>query len=173
MWWGLKGLRFSTHKYLPIIWSLVTTTSLYGRRCSSNHLGMSMSGMSTLSVLSLLDMSRVCSMPCFDTNQNLKGEVRIWICRALIIIFVLEDRLSGGGDGAESRRYDHARLEILWCSRCINWLLMGCRNRIFITCLLFTSQAWSRTSTERMGGEESKLFLAVAFASQALQIITQ
>ena len=49
---------------------------------------------------------------------------------------------------------------------------MGGRGRIFITGLLFASQACSHVSTERMGGEESKLFRAVAFASQALQIIT-
>ena len=77
MWWGLKSLRSSTHKYLPIIWSLVTITSLYGRRCSSNHVGMSMSGMLSLAVLSLLDMSRVCSVPCLDTNKTWREEVRI------------------------------------------------------------------------------------------------
>ena len=47
------------------------------------------------------------------------------------------------------------------------------RLALCITGLLFASQAFSCASTERMGGEESKLFRAVAFESQALQIITQ
>ena len=70
VWWGLKSLRSSTHKYLSIIWSLVTMTSLYGRWCSYNHVGMSILGMSELAVLSLLHMSHVCSVPCLDTNQT-------------------------------------------------------------------------------------------------------
>ena len=118
-------------------------TSFYGRRCSLNHIGMLVSGMSALAVLSLLDMYRVCSVPCLDTNKTWREEVRIWICGAVIIIFVLEDRSTGGVGGAESRRYDQARLAILWCSICINWLQMGRRDRIFITGLLFASQAWS------------------------------
>ena len=64
------GLRSPTHKSLPIIWILVTMTSFYGRRCRLNHVGMSMSGMSALAVLSLLGMSRVCSVPCLETNQT-------------------------------------------------------------------------------------------------------
>ena len=72
-------------------------TSLYGRRCSSNHVGMLMSGMLALAVLSLLDMSRVCSVPCHDTNLTWMEEVRIWICGEVIIIFVIEDRSEGGG----------------------------------------------------------------------------
>ena len=99
--------------------------------------------MSALAVLSLLEMSRVCSAPCLDTNRTWREEVRIWICGAVIIIFVLKDRSEGGVGGAESRRYDHARLAILWCRRCINWLRMGGRDRICITCLLFSSQACS------------------------------
>ena len=68
MWWGLKSLISSTHKSLPIVWSLVTMTSLFGRRCSLNHIRMSMSGMSALAILYLLEMSRVCSVLCLDTN---------------------------------------------------------------------------------------------------------
>ena len=45
------------------------------------------------------------------------------------------------------------------------------RLALCITGLLFASQALSYASTEIMGGEESKLFNVVAFASQALQII--
>ena len=117
-------------------------TSLYGRRFRSNHVGMLISGMSALAILSLIDMSRVCSVPCLDTNRTWREEARIWICGAIIIIFVLEDISAGGSGGAESRRYYHDRLAILWCSRCINWLQMGGRDHICITWLIFASQAW-------------------------------
>ena len=117
--------------------------SLYGRRFSLSHVGTSMSGMSALAILSLIDMSRVCSVPCLDTNRTGREEVRIWICGAVIIIFILKDRSTGGVGGAERRRYDQASLTILWCSRCINWLQMGGRDHICNTGLLFASQALS------------------------------
>ena len=118
-------------------------TSLYGRWFSSKHVGMSMLGMSALAILSLIDMSRVCSVPCLDTNRTWREDARIWICGAVIIIFVLKDISAGGFGGADSRRYYQASLTILWCSRCINWLRMGGRDRICITGLIFASQAWS------------------------------
>ena len=118
-------------------------TSFYGRRFSSNHVGMSMSGMSALAILSLIVMSRVCSVSCLDTIRTWRGEVRIWICGAVIIIFVLKDRSAGGVGGAEIIRYDQDSLTILWCSRCIYWLRTGGHNHICITGLLFASQAWS------------------------------
>ena len=55
------------------------------------------------------------------------------------------------------------------------WLQSHLHHRLdlCITGLLFASQDRSRSSTERMGGYESKIFHTVAFASQTLHIITQ
>ena len=50
---------------------------------------------------------------------------------------------------------------------------MGGRGHICITGLFFASQALLRASADIMGEEESKLFCAVAFASQALKMNTQ